>query len=61
MLLAALLGLDIPIKAATTEGVNFVDGAEAARDRRVVHALIGIFGYPFDAIPYEPPARKLHL
>ena len=44
MLVAALSGLAIPIRAAPVDGVNLVDGAEVARERRTRHALSGILG-----------------
>lgn len=40
----ALSGLAIPIRAATVEGVNFVEGAAAARERSARHALVVTFG-----------------
>jgi len=44
VLLAALFALAIPMSAATTDGVNFVEGAEAAFDRSVRQAVSGTFG-----------------
>ncbi|VAV95531.1 hypothetical protein MNBD_ACTINO02-2762, partial [hydrothermal vent metagenome] len=40
----ALRGLDRPSKGATTLGVNFVVGADAARARSVLQALAVTFG-----------------